>query len=284
MHKYNQFIRDGACRAGNDVTVVARGRTRELLESRRLKLYHLLKRKHTVDEPRIVEAVGTEEAFDVVFSVMQNQLQLSLLETLAAGNAPYVILVSNNLTAVDAEAGILAHSPAPKTVLFGFQPSAGHRELNETTVIYTGKGKMDIGGMHRRGGKQEKTMLEMLIKGTGYRFRWMDDMDAYYRTHAAMILPIVYVSYVCGCDLRKATRAQRRAILDATVEACDALKAKGIRIQPEGDDAYFRKGAKRALMATVYFIMAKTKFGENGRRVNPQKLRFETSPAAIAAH
>lgn len=250
------------CQAGNEVTIAARARTKVQLETRGLKLYHLLKKKHTVDMPRIVEIPSTEEAFDVVFSVMQNQQQLALLDTLAAVNAPYVILVGNNLTAAEAEARILEDNQTQKTVLFGFQPSAGHREPEETTVIYTGNGKMDIGGLHRRVSQQEQSMLEKLVDGTGYRFHWMDDMEAYYLTHAAMILPIVYVSYACGCNLRKASRAQRRAILDATAEACDALKVKGIFIQPDGDDAYFRKSVKRLLMATVYFVMAKTKFGE----------------------
>ena len=121
-------------------------------------------------------------------------------------------------------------------------------------------------------------MLEKLVDGTGYRFQWMDDMEAYYLTHAAMILPIVYVSYACGCNLRKASLAQRRAILDATAEACDVLKIKGIRIQPDGDDAYFRKGVKRLLMATVYFVMAKTKFGELAATDHcknaPEEMRF----------
>lgn len=40
-------------------------------------------------------------------------------------------------------------------------------------------------------------------------------MDGWHKTHLTLILPVVYVCYAVGCDLRKATRAQRRLTLDA---------------------------------------------------------------------
>ena len=57
------------CKAGNDVTVVARSTYEELKENG-LVIRHYLQRKTTVDHPRVIcEADNTH--YDIVFSVMQ---------------------------------------------------------------------------------------------------------------------------------------------------------------------------------------------------------------------
>ena len=65
------------CKAGNDVTVVARS-TADELRRNGLVVRHYLQRKTTTDHPKIVESAPVDEPFDIVFSEMQGQQQKSL--------------------------------------------------------------------------------------------------------------------------------------------------------------------------------------------------------------
>ena len=55
---------------------------------------------------------------------------------------------------------------------------------------------------------------------------------------------------------------QRRMMVDASHEAFEALKAKGIRICPEGDDRFYEKGMRGKAMQLLYLIMAKSRIGD----------------------
>lgn len=58
------------CRAGNDVTVVARS-TYDQLKDNGLVLVHRIQKKTTVDYPNVVRKADLNEKYDIVFSVMQ---------------------------------------------------------------------------------------------------------------------------------------------------------------------------------------------------------------------
>ena len=104
--------------------------------------------------------------------------------------------------------------------------------------------------------------MEKLFEGTSYKLNWQDDMEAYLICHPAAVLPIAYLAYICEGDLRTSTKDQRRMMVDASHEAFEALKAKGIRICPEGDDRYYEKGMRGRAMQLLYLIMAKSRIGD----------------------
>jgi 2-dehydropantoate 2-reductase len=87
-------------------------------------------------------------------------------------------------------------------------------------------------------------------------------MDGWYKCHLALILPIAYLCYLTGCDLRRATRAQRRLLLDAAGEGFGLLRRLGVPIRPAGEDAYYRPGPKGALCAGMMLAITKTALGK----------------------
>lgn len=121
---------------------------------------------------------------------------------------------------------------------------------------------MSLGCLHSEPSSEIKQKIEAMFAGTRYRLSWTRDMEAWYRCHLTLILPACYLCYATGCDLRKATPRQRKLLLDAAGESCELLKAMGIPILPDGDDAYYRPSAKRTLMAAMVFVMAKTIIGD----------------------
>ena len=255
------FLVHTLCKAGNDVTVVSRGNWKDVLETQGLKIHHQLSRQDTVDYPHVTDTVDLSERYDMVFSVMQGWQQRELLRELAEANTSLVILVGNNPEAAEMEEEIGRISP-DKTVLFGFQGTAGVRNQTNVTVVSLGKGSMTVGGLHREVVPKDKKTLETAFRGTGYKLRWCDDMEGWLYTHAAFILPIVYISYTCGCDLRNADGKQIDDLMKAAKEAYGLIDAAGIQIRPVGDEKYFESGAKMYAMKGLLLAMTKTKLGD----------------------
>ena len=87
-------------------------------------------------------------------------------------------------------------------------------------------------------------------------------MQAYLYCHLAAILPIAYLSYICGGDLRKSTAKQRGMMIKASREGYAMLENSGFDILPKGDSDYYNGGGKTLLMRLIYFVMAKTVIGD----------------------
>jgi 2-dehydropantoate 2-reductase len=250
------------CQAGHDVTVLARGGRKETLEKNGLVIHHHLQKKTTTDHPTIIGQADASAHYDVVFAVMQHQQMEAILGDLAQLDTPLVVLVGNNMSAPAMEQEILSRSAAPKTVLFGFQGTAGNRENSYVECVRWNGGELTLGGLHRALTDAEKDFFTRLFSGTKYSLKWEEDMDGWYKCHLALILPIAYLCYLTGCDLHKATRAQRKLLLDAANEGFDLLHRLGIAIRPAGEDAYYRPGGKRVLCAAMLFAIDKTALGK----------------------
>jgi 2-dehydropantoate 2-reductase len=249
------------CQAGNEVTLLARGRWKENLETNGLVIHHHVQKETTTDHPKIVDQPG-DSRYDVVFAVMQHQQMQAILGDLAQLDTPLVVLVGNNLSATAMEREILSRSTTPKTVLFGFQGTAGNREDSYVECVRWKVGELTLGGLHRALRSEEKDFFTQLFSGTQYRLNWEEDMDGWYKCHLALILPIAYLCYLTGCDLGQANRAQRKLLLDAANEGFSLLGHLGIAIRPAGEDAYYRPGGKRVLCAAMMYAIAKTALGK----------------------
>ena len=232
------------CSAGNDVTVLARGRWREQLETHGLRIRHHLQRSQTLDHPKVIGDISEGGSYDAVFAVMPYNKIGAILEPLAAVRAPLVVLVGNNMNPAAMEKVILDGTVCEKRLL---------------VCERLGAGNMDLGGLHRLPDETIRSKLNEAFAGTGYRLNWQPDMEAYLICHLAAILPIGYLAYACDGDMRASTGAQRRLMRLASREAYAMLKTRGIPILPAGDDRYYAPGLRGRLMQFLYFVMAKNK-------------------------
>ncbi len=122
------------CRAGNETAVAAKGKRREILREKGMQIRTHSGRKRWTDHPEVLDHED-ESFFDAVFSIMQNQQQERILETLAGVPARYLVLVGNNLKSGEMEEKLLSLGWSKEQILFGFQESAGapsglHRSRN----------------------------------------------------------------------------------------------------------------------------------------------------------
>ncbi len=250
------------CRAGNEVTVCARGKTKKVLESCGLRIKHKLQKSKTVDYPRVIGEADENERFDIVFSIMQGQQQKELLPDLARVNAPLFVLVGNNLCAAETERGFRELAGEGKALLFGFQGTGGVRENKYSVCVRFGASRLTVGGLHSEPSEQQKAVLKAAFSGTKYGLVFIDDMEGWLYCHAAFILPIVYISYAYGCDLRTAPRQALDLLMKAAEEGYGLIRRSGIKIRPVGDDKYFESKPKMAVMKLAMLGIAKTTIGE----------------------
>ena len=246
--------------AGNEVTILAREERAQSLKQNGLVIRHHLQRKTTKDTVEAVTDV-TGRSFDATFVVMPfHKIQLAMPQ-IAQLKTKLLVLVGNDLAPAKIEAE-LANAPGIKKILFGFQVSGGKKEADHYVCERFGGSWMDLGQLHGNADPRLKKWTERLFAGTSYKLNWQEDMEAYLICHPAAILPIGYLSYICDGDLRTSTKEQRRMMVDASHEAFEALKAKGIPIYPKGDDQFYANGVRGKGMQLLYLIMAKSKIGD----------------------
>mgnify|MGYP004490663461 FL=1 len=242
----------------NVVTLLARGEWKEMIDQKGLTIRHWVQRKTTVDRVQTIDTLAPDDCYDLVFVVMQAGQLPQVLPILKENKSQYFVFVGNDPQAKQVLEAM--QRPADK-VAFGFQNTAGRREHDRVVSVYASAG-MTVGGATAPLSGTFRTRLKTAFDGVKYKLSFYGDMDEWLKCHAAFILPICYVCYACNGDLRRATKQQRGAILDAAYEACVMLKAIGIPVNDADNTENFKPGtAGRRQMEAMLFVMAKTPLG-----------------------
>lgn len=242
----------------NVVTLLARGEWKERIDQKGLVIRHWAQRRTTTDRVRTIERLTPEDCYDLVFVVLQAGQLPEVLPVLKANRSPYFVFVGNDPHAKQVLEAM--QRPADR-IAFGFQNSAGRREHDRVVSTYMGIG-MTVGGATTPLSGAFRIRLKTAFDGVKYRLTFYGDMDEWLKCHIALILPVCYVCYACNGDLRRATKQQRGAILDAAYEACAMLKDAGIPVNDRQNTDCYRPGsAGRRQMEAMMFTMAKTSLG-----------------------
>lgn len=246
--------------SGNDVTVIARGNSKEKIEKNGLKIHH--GKKVFTDFPRVLPSYDGKD-YDVTFSIMQNHQQDNLLETISEVHTKYLVFVGNNMESGEIEHILRKKSTNQKTILFAFQTSGGQRYENYTQVVTFGKLSLTIGHLKKELEPTEKADFRKLFQGSRVKLKYEDDMESWYRCHAAFIIPVACLSYIYHCNLKKCTWADVKRYIEAGSEAYDFLMSIGTQIRPKGDEKNLR-GFRKIILTFLMWLMFKTKLGEEG--------------------
>ena len=254
------YLAHALAKAGNDVTVVARGAWGERIARDGITIRHVLQRRTTCDRVRVVGTLAEAGTVDALFAVMQQGQMLAALPDIAAADAPLVVLVGNSLH-VDEELAYLQEHAPQKTVLFGFQATAGRREADHVECARAGASGLTVGAAHGETPTAARETLDRVFAKGSYKPAYRTDMRDWLVCHAAAVLPFCYVAYRCDCDLTKASKDDLTKLVDASGEAYGALSALGFHILPEGEEGFYKPGVKRALWQLILRIIANTAIG-----------------------
>lgn len=145
-------------------------------------------------------------------------------------------------------------------LLFGFQSTAGNREADHVEVVRWGATGLDVGPLRGEPAQADKDLLARVFTGK-YRPHWTHDFGDWLATHATAVLPMCYVSYICGCDLHQASNALLHRMVAAQAEGYALLERLGYQILPESDQKLFDGGPREAVWYGFCWLLAHTSIG-----------------------
>ena len=218
--------------ANNDVTVLARGRRAEQVRADGLIVEErgrgeLRARVNTID------VLEPDDAYDYVLVLVRNDQIDSVLSILAASTAtPNVVFMYNNAAGPQQ----LIEALGSQRVILGFPGAGGEKTEDGTvraTVVIPAIQKTTIGELDGSISLRVQVLADRLQRA-GFPTAISPDMDAWLKTHVALVSSIADEFYAANSDIK--ALANNRSLVVKMVRAIRrtfaALRAQGIPIAP----------------------------------------------------
>lgn len=231
-------------RKGNDITILARGRTYQNLKNGGLVIKHKFGKK-TIDYFTVIDKLQTDDIYDAIFVVSRFSSLDSIVPMIKRNKSKNIVFVGNNMTVEKYE------NLENKNVLFAFFSAAGKKYEGYINSICLNK--IEIG---RTDGKDvSDKFITSIFAGTKIKVTIDNKMNDYLKTHACAVLPLVFASYRANGNLKllKKDKAYSLEIMDAIIEGYDVLKKAGYEILPKGE--YETCVNKKKFCAWMYRFM-----------------------------
>ena len=241
-------------RAGNDVTLLARGSWGEEIQKNGLRIKNKFSPRMTVIPIPVVTELKPEDTYDVIFVVVRYTQIESMIGALQANGTKNIIFVGNNARAAETAALLPG-----KNVMFAFTSAAGHRESDHVASIDLHK--ITIGQL--RTAPSNEALIGQIFAGTKYKIAYEPNMGDYLLCHAAFVIPAAFACYKTDGDLKKlkGNTAYLSRVIDASIEGYRAIRDAGHEILPK-EDADFESAAYRKTCLRFYKLMCATSLGK----------------------
>lgn len=220
--------------AGYDVTVLARGQRLEALRQNGIVLHPYGSRKAEIAHVKVIDCLTPNDRYDYILVAMQRTQVDSVLEPLAANASANIVLIVNTAAGY----ADWLRAVGKDRLMIGF-PSAGGERRGGEVHYFVGHGLMRMlqtttfGELDGQKTKRLQTLIGM-FRHAHIPCVSCPDMDAWQKTHVAMVTSIANALYGYDCDAQRlaASRKDIRAMVLGIKEGFDVLKALGIRITP----------------------------------------------------
>jgi len=220
---------------GNHVSLLARGQRLADLREHGIVLHDVNTKQQTVTQVTIVEDLAPDDAYDLVLVIMRKNRALKILPVLAANqHTPNVLFLMNN----GAGPGELTEALGPERVLIGFPRSAGYREGHIVHCLAgteEDKATIPFGEVDGRITARTRQVARILESAVGYRAETRTDMDAWLKTHVALLFPSLGPAlYAAGTDNYRLACTRDAVVLAirAIREGFRVLRALDVPITP----------------------------------------------------
>ena len=241
-------------RAGQDVTLLARGSWAEEIRKNGLRIKDKFSPCVSVTRIPVVTELAPGDLYDVIFAVVRYTQIDSILDALRANGTKNVVFVGNNVRATETAARL-----PEKNVLFAFALSAGHRERDRVASIDLKK--ITIGQL--RGAPSNERLIEQIFSNAKYKVVYQPNMEDYLLCHAAFVMPATFACYKTDGNLKKlkGDTAYLNRLIDANIEGYRAIQNAGHEILPKADKD-FEGAAYRKTCLRFFKLMCATSLGK----------------------
>ncbi|MGE5674223.1 MAG: ketopantoate reductase family protein [Mycobacterium leprae] len=217
--------------AGQNVTILARDRRYREIRHHSIVLEDERTGRRTRTRVRVVSELRPDDAYDLVLVVMRKDQVQSVLAPLAANRrTPKVLFMVNNAAGPDAYVSALGAD----RVLLGF-PGAGGARLGHVVryrILPRRSQPTTIGELD---GRITDRLWELvgLLEMAGFPTVASRHMDAWLKTHVAVVSPIANALYYAGDNYRLAQNREGLQLLARAVrEGMGVLRALRVPIVP----------------------------------------------------
>lgn len=217
---------------GNDVSILARGQRLKDIKEYGIVLEHALTGEQTTTRINVVEQLSPEDAYDLIVVVMRKNQVPRILPILSANKrTPNVLFMVNNPSGYDD----WMQAVGCDRLLLGFPSASG--ALEGRTVRYIlGSSRVQPTILGEPDGRITPRLTEIVstFKQAGFPVAISRNIDAWQKTHVALISPIANAVYMAGGDNYQLAQMSEalHLIVRAMREGFQVLRALGIPITP----------------------------------------------------
>jgi 2-dehydropantoate 2-reductase len=247
--------------SGQDVTVLARGKRLEEIRDNGIVLLNPKTGIKEVAKAKVIDTLSPEDRFDYIFVVMQRTQVDSVLESLKRNCSPNIVFVVNTAAGYEQ----WKRAVGTERLLIGF-PCAGGERKNGVVSFFIGRGLMrsfqttTFGEISAEKTKRASELID-IFRCAGIPSVYCSDMDAWQKTHVAMVTNIANALYGHGCDNKRLAASAKdvRNMVLGVKEGFKVLKKLGIRITPNKLAFWYLPAG---MLTLVFKIIMKTQLAE----------------------
>ena len=219
---------------GQDVTILARGARLAEIQNQGLRLIDSQSGRQDSVRVHAIDSLSPDDNYDFVFVVLQNSQVQAVLPQLAVNCSRNVVFVVNTAAGYSE----WQRAIGKERVLVGF-PSAGGERKNGVVSYFVGRGAIRIFQTTTFGEPDGTRSLRTaalitMFRKAGIPSVFCNNMDAWQKTHVAMVSCIANALYGAQCDHKRlaASKADIRRMVLGVKEGFNVLKKAGTRVTP----------------------------------------------------
>ncbi len=217
-------------RTGNQVTLLARGQRLEELRQNGIRLVNEANGEMSVTQVDLIEKLEPDQAFDLVIVILRKNQLPEVLPTLAANHfTPNVLFMVNNAAGPAALTAALGRH----RVLLGFPGAGGARSEGIVRYQLTSFQETTIGELNGAVSRRIQ-QVAWILREAGFSVAICSDMDAWLKTHVAVVSPAANAVYMAGGDIYRLAHTRDALVLlvRAAREGLRVIRRLGYPITP----------------------------------------------------
>lgn len=247
--------------SGVQVTVLARNERYDELTKNGLMLKHSINGKVLRSKVSVINDLDEADVYDYIIVAVQYTQIDSILLKLSKNKSKNIVFVVNNPLGYEK----YVEAVGEERVLIGF-PSAGGERKDGVVNYFIGTGLSKLfqsttfGELSGEKTERLKNLIK-IFKNAQFSPEICSDMDAWQKTHIAVVLPISKALYKYNSnnyELSKSYETLKMMVL-ATRECFEVLKSKRIKVTPVKLNFYY---LPLFIIVPIFMVLMKTKIAE----------------------